>query len=66
MATRQQVRIRPTGVHHIPGVPAVEQDVSPERAAELLAYRPAAFTAAPPQTEPDPPAAHDETEEAPR
>lgn len=36
--------IYPTGLAYIPGVPAVQQDVTAERAAELLAYRPAAFT----------------------
>lgn len=43
--------IYPTGAAYIPGVPAVQQDVSPERAAELLAWTPAAFT-----TDPPPPA----------
>lgn len=38
------VHIVPTGNAYIPGVPAVEQDVTPERAAELLAFKPAAFT----------------------
>lgn len=42
------VRLYPTGDFYIPGVPAIEQDVSPERAAELLAYRPPAFTTDPP------------------
>lgn len=42
------IRIYPTGDFHIPGVPAIEQDVTPERAAELLAYRPPAFTTDPP------------------
>jgi hypothetical protein len=42
------VRIYPTGTHHVPGVPAVEQEVTPDRAAELLAYRPPAFTTSPP------------------
>lgn len=41
-------RIYPTGDFYIPGVPAIEQDVTPERAAELLAYRPPAFTTDPP------------------
>jgi hypothetical protein len=42
------VTIYPTAEAYIPGVPAIEQDVTPERAAELLAYRPPAFTTAPP------------------
>lgn len=42
------VTIYPTGDFHIPGVPAVEQDVTPKRARELLAYRPPAFTTDPP------------------
>lgn len=37
------VRLIPTGDAYIPGVPAVEQDVTPERASELLAYTPAVF-----------------------
>lgn len=36
--------IYPTGEAYIPGVPAIEQEVSDERADELLAYSPAAFT----------------------
>ena len=43
MATKL-VHLFPTRDHYIPGVPAVECDVSPERAAELLAYHPPAFT----------------------
>ena len=46
-------RLYPTGTHYIPGVAAVECDVSPARAAELLAYSPPAFTTTPP---PDVPA----------
>jgi len=42
------VRIFPTPEAYIPGVPAVEQEVTPERAAELLAYHPPAFTTSPP------------------
>ena len=41
-------RLYPTGTHYIAGVAAVECDVSPERAAELLAYSPPAFTTNPP------------------
>ena len=41
------VTIYPTGSHYIPGVPAVEQEVSTTRAEELLAYEPAAFTTKP-------------------
>ena len=37
------VRLNPVPGRYIPGVPDVAQDVSPERAAELLAYTPAAF-----------------------
>lgn len=48
------VRLYPTGDFHIPGVPAVAQEVTPERAAELLAYRPPAFTTHPPPAEPAP------------
>ena len=50
----------------IPGVPAVECDVSPERAAELLAWYPPAFTTDPPDApaEPTPPDAPAETPEA--
>lgn len=51
------IHLVPTGSHYIPGVPAVEMDVTAERAAELLAYRPAAFTS---DTEPAAPAT-DET-----
>lgn len=40
----ETVHLTPTLDFHIPGVPAIEQDVTPERAAELLAYRPPAFT----------------------
>lgn len=48
------VRIRPTGRAFIDGVPAVEQDVTPERAGELLAYQPAAFVLVEPPPDPDP------------
>jgi hypothetical protein len=37
------VKIIPVPDRYIQGVPAVPQDVSPERARELLAYTPAAF-----------------------
>jgi hypothetical protein len=51
--------IYPTTGFYIPGVAAVVQEVSPERAAELLAYRPPAFTTDPPDepaaTPTDPP-----------
>ncbi len=40
------VHLVPTGDAYIAGVPAVECDVDPETAAELLAYRPAAFVVA--------------------
>lgn len=52
MTKRATVHLYPTGDYHIPGVPAVECDVTPERAAELLAYRPPAFTTDPPPGEP--------------
>lgn len=42
------VRLYPTRDAFIPGVPAIEQDVTPERAEELLAYQPPAFTTDPP------------------
>lgn len=51
------VRLYPTLDFHVPGVPAVEQDVTPERAAELLAWSPAAFTTDPPDPPPDVPVA---------
>lgn len=51
------VTVYPTGRAYIPGVPTVPQDVTPKRAAELLAYRPAAFTTDPPK----PPASPAET-----
>lgn len=53
------VHVVPTAGYYIPGVPAVEQDVTPEVAAELLAYRPAAFTTSdtPAAPAPEPPAA---------
>ena len=41
------VHLRPVPGRFIPGVAAVEQDVTPEEAATLLAYTPAAFTADP-------------------
>jgi hypothetical protein len=41
--------IYPTRDWYIPGVPAVAQDVDEGTAAELLAYRPAAFTLVPPE-----------------
>lgn len=41
---RPDVTIYPTGDAWISDVPAVEQTVSAERADELLAYSPAAFT----------------------
>lgn len=47
--TPELVRLYPTGLAHIDNVPSVEQDVTPERAAELLAYTPPAFTTTPPQ-----------------
>lgn len=40
--------IYPSGTNFIPGVPAVPTECTPERAAELLAYRPPAFTTTPP------------------
>lgn len=56
MSKPKLVRIYPTGDHYIPGVPAIEQDVTPERAEELLTYHPPAFTTDPapetPATEP--------------
>ncbi len=42
-------RIYPTGTAYIGGIEAIEQEVSAARAKELLAYRPAAFTADPKQ-----------------
>ncbi len=57
MAPSEAVRLYPTGTAFIDNVPAVEQDVTPERAQELLAYFPPAFTVDPPQ----PPASPAET-----
>lgn len=54
------VRLYPTSDASIPGVPAEVQDVTPERAEELLAYQPPAFTTDPP------PAADDQPTEAPK
>ena len=51
------VHLYPTSDHHIGGVPAVEQDVTPERARELLAYAPPAFTTDTPDPPPDVPVA---------
>lgn len=45
-AKADTVRLVPTGTAYIPGVPAVECEVSAEEAERLLAYRPAAFTRA--------------------
>lgn len=42
------VTLYPVPGQHIPGVPHVQQDVTPERAAELLAYQPPVFTTDPP------------------
>lgn len=42
--TKRLVHLIPTRDFYIPGVPAIEQDAAPERAAELLAYRPPAFS----------------------
>lgn len=44
----ETVRLYPLPDFHIPGVPHVEQDVTPKRAKELLAYQPPAFTTEPP------------------
>lgn len=41
------VHLRPVPGYFIPGVAAIEQYVTPEIAAVLLAYTPAAFTADP-------------------
>ena len=41
------VHLRPVPGRFIPGVAAIEQDVTPEEAEILLAYTPAAFTADP-------------------
>ena len=46
--SKQLVRLYPTGLAFIDNVPEVVQDVTPERAAELLAYQPPAFTTEPP------------------
>ncbi len=63
MPKRETVHLYPTGYAWIPGVPAVECDVTPERAAELLAWYPPAFTIDPPDApaEPTPPDAPAET-----
>ncbi len=37
----------PLGDVRVPNVPAIEMDVSPERAAALLAYQPPAFSLKP-------------------
>lgn len=58
------VRLYPTSgpeAGTVPGVPPVEQDVPPERAAELLAHRPPAFATDPPAAADDD-SQHDETE----
>lgn len=41
----EKVRLIPVPGRYIPGVPDTVQEVSPERAAELLAYTPPAFVA---------------------
>ena len=47
------VHLFPATGWYVPGVPAVECDVTPARAAELLAYHPPAFTTTtPPPDEP--------------
>lgn len=51
---KESVTIYPTGDYYVPGVPAVEQTVDAETAAELLAYRPAAFTETQPTAPADP------------
>ena len=43
---RQKVRLVPVSGRYIPGVPAIAMTVSASRAAELLAYTPAAFVEA--------------------
>lgn len=45
----ETVRLYPTGLAHIDNVPSLVQDVTLERAAELLAYFPPAFTKEPPE-----------------
>ena len=42
------VTIYPLPGYYIPGIAHVAQDVTPARAAELLAYQPPAFTLDPP------------------
>ncbi len=54
MAAVKLIRIYPTATAYVPGVPAVIQDVTPDRADELLAYRPPAFTLTPPAPAPAP------------
>lgn len=44
----KRVRLYPTADATVPGVPAIEQDVTPEEAERLLAYSPPAFTTEPP------------------
>ncbi len=48
MTKSDLVTIFPLPDFYVPGVSHVEQEVSPERAAELLAYQPPAFTTDPP------------------
>ncbi len=56
------VHLRPVDGRFIPGVAAIDQDVTPEEAEILLAYTPAAFTAdhpkapRPDRPPPEPPA----------
>lgn len=45
---KQKVRLYPTHNAFIDGVPAVITDCWPEKAAQLLAYQPPAFTTTPP------------------
>lgn len=64
------VRLYPTRDAFISGVPAIEQDVTPEEAERLLAYQPPAFTTEPPgavadQQPEDPPTGGSSDSEAP-
>ncbi len=52
MSAPKLVHLYPTADHYIPGVPAVECDVTADVAAELLAYHPPAFTTKPPPETP--------------
>ena len=57
------VRIYPLPGAYIPGVPHIEQEVSPEEAERLLAYQPPAFARTAPSIAPVDTAAEAEPQE---